>query len=50
MKKVREFLNNTINNSHVFYENSWIEGRHRVYSLVKKVDNELDDLRRIFKY
>lgn len=49
-KKVREFLNITINNSHVFYRENSLDrrGRHRVYSLVKKVDNELDELTKDF--
>lgn len=49
-KKVKEFLNITVNNSHVFYKENSLDrrGRHRVYSLVKKVDNELDELTKDF--
>jgi len=49
-KAVREFLNVTINNSHIFYKENSLDrrGRHRVYSLVKKVDNELDELTKDF--
>lgn len=48
--KVREFLNITINNSHIFYKENSLDrrGRHRIYSLVKKVDNELDELTKDF--
>ncbi len=48
--KIREFLNITVNNSHVFYKENSLDrrGRHRVYSLVKKVDNELDELTKDF--
>lgn len=49
-KLVREFLDVTVNNSHVFYKENSLDrrGRHRVYSLVKKVDNELDELTKDF--
>lgn len=49
-KLVREFLNVTVNNSHVFYKENSLDrrGRHRVYSLVKKVDSELDELTKDF--
>lgn len=49
-RTVREFLNITINNSHIFYKENSLDrrGRHRVYSLVKKVDNELDELTKDF--
>lgn len=49
-KLVKEFLDITINNSHVFYKENSLDrrGRHRVYSLVKKVDNELDELTKDF--
>ncbi|MBU5437171.1 YaaR family protein [Tissierella sp. MSJ-40] len=49
-KLVKEFLNVTVNNSHVFYKENSLDrrGRHRVYSLVKKVDNELDELTKDF--
>lgn len=49
-KLVKEFLDVTVNNSHVFYKENSLDrrGRHRVYSLVKKVDNELDELTKDF--
>lgn len=49
-KLVREFLDVTVNNSHIFYQENSLDrrGRHRIYSLVKKVDNELDELTRDF--
>ncbi len=47
---VKEFLGIAINNSHVFFKESSLDrrGRHRIYSLVKKVDQELDDLTKEF--
>ena len=47
---VREFLDISVNNSHVFYKENSLDrrGRHRVYSLVKKVDKELDELTKDF--
>lgn len=49
-KLVKEFLNITVKNSHVFYKENSLDrrGRHRVYSLVKRVDNELDELTKDF--
>ena len=49
-KLVREFLDISVNNSHVFYKENSLDrrGRHRVYSLVKKVDKELDELTKDF--
>ncbi|NLW23138.1 MAG: YaaR family protein [Tissierellia bacterium] len=49
-KLVREFLNITVNNSHVFYKENSLDrrGRHRIYSLVKRVDKELDELTKDF--
>lgn len=49
-KLIKEFLDITVNNSHVFYKENSLDrrGRHRVYSLVKKVDNELDELTKDF--
>lgn len=49
-KLVREFLNITVNNSHVFFKENSLDrrGRHRIYSLVKKVDHELDELTQEF--
>lgn len=49
-KLIKEFLNTAVNNSHVFFKESSLDrrGRHRVYSLVKKVDLELDQLTKDF--
>lgn len=49
-KLVREFLNIAVNNSHVFFKENSLDrrGRHRIYSLVKKVDQELDELTQEF--
>lgn len=49
-KLVKEFLRIAVNNSHVFFKESSLDrrGRHRIYSLVKKVDNELDELTQEF--
>lgn len=43
---VKEFLNITVNNSHVFYKENSLDrrGRHRIYALVKRVDAELEEL------
>ncbi|NLJ77864.1 MAG: YaaR family protein [Tissierellia bacterium] len=47
---IGEFLNITVSNSHVFYKENSLDrrGRHRVYSLVKRVDKELDELTKDF--
>lgn len=47
---VKEFLDITVNNSHIFYKENSLDrrGRHRVYSLVKQVDKELDNLTKDF--
>ncbi|WP_416198940.1 MAG: DUF327 domain-containing protein [Sporanaerobacter sp.] len=49
-KLVKEFLNVSVNNSHVFYKENSLDrrGRHRVYSIVKQVDSELDELTKDF--
>ncbi|WP_406242963.1 YaaR family protein [Tissierella carlieri] len=49
-KLVREFLNITVKNSHIFFKENSLDrrGRHRIYSLVKKVDQELDELTQEF--
>lgn len=49
-KLVKEFLNVSVNNSHVFYRENSLDrrGRHRVYSIVKQVDSELDGLTKDF--
>jgi len=47
---VKDFLDISVNNSHIFYKENSLDrrGRHRVYSLVKKVDKELDELTQDF--
>lgn len=47
---VREFMNLALNNSHVFFRENSLDrrGRHRVYSIVKRVDFELDELTKEF--
>lgn len=49
-KLVKDFLNLTVNNSHVFFKENSLDrrGRHRIYSLVKQVDQELDELTKEF--
>lgn len=49
-KLVKDFLNITISNSHIFYKENSLDrrGRHRVFSLVKQVDKELDSLTKDF--
>lgn len=49
-KDIKEFLNIAVNNSHVFFKENSLDrrGRHRVYSLVKQVDQELDELAKDF--
>lgn len=49
-KLIKEFLNVTVNNSHIFFKENSLDrrGRHRIYSLVKKVDQELDELTQDF--
>lgn len=49
-KDIKEFLNIAVNNSHVFFKENSLDrrGRHRVYSLVKQVDQELDELTKDF--
>lgn len=51
-KLVKNFLNISVNNSHVFYRENSLDrrGRHRIYSMVKKVDVELDELTREFTH
>ncbi len=45
-KLINEFLNHTINNSHKFSKESFVDrrGRYKVYTTVKKVNTVLDDL------
>ena len=49
-KLIKEFLSIAVNNSHVFFKENSLDrrGRHRIYSLVKKVDQELDELTKEF--
>ncbi|HHV25905.1 MAG TPA: YaaR family protein [Tissierellia bacterium] len=49
-KLVRDFLDISVNNSHIFYKENSLDrrGRHRIYSIVKKVDTELDELTKDF--
>ncbi len=49
-KLVKDFLNLTINNSHTFSKDNFLDrrGRHRVLSIIKKVDNELEQLTQDF--
>lgn len=49
-KLVREFLNLTVNNSHKFSKESFLDrrGRHRVMSIIRKVDDELENLTKDF--
>ena len=49
-KLIKEFLGIAVNNSHVFFKENSLDrrGRHRIYSLVKKVDQELDELTKDF--
>lgn len=52
MKKYRElvkgFLNEVVNRSHKFSRENFLDrrGRHRVYGIVKMVDENLDNLAR----
>ncbi len=47
---VREFLNVAVNNSHQFSKQNFLDrrGRHRVYSIVKSVDRELEAITKEF--
>lgn len=49
-KSVKEFLNLTVNNSHEFSKNNFLDrrGRHRTLALVKQVDSELEGLTQDF--
>jgi len=49
-KLVKEFLSLTVNNSHKFSKESFLDrrGRHRVMSLIKRVDYELEGVTRDF--
>ncbi len=43
---IGEFMNEIVTNSHEFSRENFLDsrGRHRVYGIVKKVDEDLDDL------
>lgn len=43
---ISEFMNEIVTNSHEFSRENFLDkrGRHRVYGIVKKVDENLDDL------
>ncbi|NLL06103.1 MAG: YaaR family protein [Clostridiaceae bacterium] len=45
-KLISEFLDETLNNSHKFSKESFIDrrGRYRVYATVKKINTELEEL------
>lgn len=47
---VREFLDTAVKNSHHFSKENFLDkrGRHRVYSIVKNVDRELDSITKEF--
>lgn len=49
-KLVKEFLSLTVNNSHKFSKENFLDrrGRHRVLSIVKQVDDELEHLTQDF--
>lgn len=49
-KLVRNFLDVAVKNSHEFSNENFLDkrGRHRTYSVVKKVDRELDSITREF--
>ena len=43
---IKEFLNEVVNRSHKFSRENFLDrrGRHRVYGMIKKVDEALDEL------
>jgi uncharacterized protein YaaR (DUF327 family) len=43
---IKEFMNEIINNSHSFSRENFLDrkGRHRVYGIIRLVDQNLDDL------
>lgn len=47
-EKIREFLNEVVYRSHKFSRENFLDrkGRHRVYGLIKLVDENLDELAR----
>ena len=44
--RVKDFLNEVINRSHAFSRENFLDrkGRHRVYGIIKLIDQNLDDL------
>ena len=50
-EKIREFMNEVVFRSHKFSRENFLDrkGRHRVYGLVKLVDENLDELARELK-
>ena len=49
-KLVKEFMGIAVENSHVFSQENSLDkrGRHRVYSMIRQVDRELDSITRDF--
>ena len=43
---IKDFLNEVVTRSHVFSRENFLDrkGRHRVYGIIRQVDNELDEL------
>ena len=43
---IREFMNEVVSNSHEFTRENFLDrrGRHRVYGIIRKVDEKLDNL------
>ena len=43
---IREFMNEVVSHSHEFSRENFLDrrGRHRVYGIIRKVDEQLDDL------
>ena len=51
-EKIREFMNEVVYRSHKFSRENFLDrkGRHRVYRLIKLVDENLDELAREFPF
>ena len=45
---IKDFLNEVVTRSHVFSRENFLDrkGRHRVYGIIRQVDDELDELAR----
>ena len=43
---IKDFMNEVVTRSHVFSRENFLDrkGRHRVYGIIRQVDNELDEL------